>query len=41
MVGNIIQEQYVLALLEDLLQYNYQDVLDNSENKLQRKKKIE
>jgi hypothetical protein len=41
MVGNIIQERYVLALLEDLLQYNYQDVLDNSENKLQRKKKIE
>jgi len=41
MAENIILEQYVLVLPEDLLQYNYLDALDNLENKLQKKKKIE
>jgi hypothetical protein len=41
MVRNIIQEQYELVLLMDLLQYNYLDVLISLEHKLQKMKKRE
>jgi len=37
---NIIQVQYALVLLKDLLQYNYLDVLDNLERIQQKKKKF-
>jgi len=41
MGDNIIPEQYAQELLEDSLQYSYQDVLVDLVNKLQRKKKIQ